>query len=188
MFIAPQSDFEAATLSTAIAAPLRGPSGLTTGTMVETDRGFFDVVHLIEGMKLYTYDGGLVELLSVARPALTGARTLGVRVAPGQLDNDAALILPAAQHVLVETGRFDETVGAPLALARVGALVGLEGFAPSAVRDKELVTLGFAEEEVIYAQSGTLIHCTGQTTRGTAEFYPMLDDSFARAMMADRLG
>ena len=71
-----------------------------------------------------------------------------------------ALTLLADQGVLVESDAACEMYGDPFAVVPAHALEGVRGIRREAPQHRvELITILFAEEQVIYAEGGALLHC-----------------------------
>lgn len=61
---------------------------------------------------------------------------------------------------MVESDAVSDIYGDPFAVAPAQALVGLRGIHRAPPQEQlELVMIGFADEQVIYAEGGALIHC-----------------------------
>lgn len=155
--------------------------GLTAGTMLDTSAGWRPVESLHIGDRVQSLDGGAARVVALDRQTLAGGASL-VHLPGGALDNCTALTLLPEQPVLVDT--FD-SMEAPFALMPASALVGFRGAEMRVFRRSvEVVMPIFAEEEVIWAQSGLLLHCAG--TREEASFFPRLDMLEAKALLAWR--
>lgn len=140
--------------------------GLLAGTRVASNLGWRAVEALAVGDMVLTFDNGMQEIVEVRRASIwldapdTVAAQWPVVVPVGALDNREELTLLADQGVLVESDAAADIYGDPFAIVPAAALVGLRGIhraAPS--QYVELIMIYFAEEQVIYAEGGALIHC-----------------------------
>lgn len=161
-------------------------TGLVAGTKVETDRGWTDVARLNRGDKVYTLDGGLARILGLDRRSAT-VRTL--RVPGGMLDACSDIDLLPRQPVLIETLDDPEIGGAPFVLVPAEALSVLPHLSQGEMA-AEIVTPLFADEEVVFANSGVLLRCPG-VIEGAGpmtmdSFFPTLDLPEARAFLRRR--
>jgi hypothetical protein len=163
------------------AAPVS--SGLVAGTRVETETGWRAVETLRAGQRLYTQDGGLQPVLRVERSFLMPGCAARLLCLPGgSFGACADLRLLAGQHVLIDTR--DPRPEAALALAPAAALDGIMGcMAISLDEVLEVVTPVFAEEEVIFANTGVRLVCPGLDA--AAGWFPRLDAEAARAVLAE---
>lgn len=161
MFLHPARHFADAAPAPTLPDAATGVAGgiLIAGTMVETASGWRDVVTLRAGDRVQTFDGGLCPLTAadpVALPPEPGR--MAVRIAGGTFGACADLaLLPGAQVLIRTAARLPE---AARALVPALALRGLPGVTlvplPGAVA---AMRLAFADEEVIWANTGVLLHC-----------------------------
>ena len=140
--------------------------GFISGTRVASSLGWRAVEALAPGDKVLTFDNGMQTLVEVKRAVVwvdaisVPKQHWSVFVPKGALNNQSALTLMPEQGVIVESDVADEAVGDPFAVIEARDLVGLRGIErvePGAY--VEVVTLVFAEEQVVYAEGGTLVHC-----------------------------
>jgi hypothetical protein len=124
--------------------------------MVETDRGFVQARHIKPGDMVYTLDGGAQEVLSVKQsiPRLTSL----VHVPAGALGNDDDLMLPADQKVGLELDAIERLFDVPTAVTKVISLVGYNGISAAMPEKMARIFITFAEEEMIWAECGMLVH------------------------------
>lgn len=138
--------------------------GLTGATLLETDQGWRPVDALTVGDAVYTFDGGLRRIEAVRRHFLTAAALADcgarpVRIAGGTMDACSDLVLMPGQGVLRPTDARRAGGGEHLLVA-ARDLTAMPGVAPWARQAPLALTeLGFAEEEVVWANSGVLLHC-----------------------------
>ena len=195
MFMQNQKDFAVATNAAAMidleavmfpAALTR--SGLIEGTRVEAADGWRAVETLMRGDAVYTLDGGLRQITAIHRKDVLPARAL--RVPGGALDNCSEITLLPGQHVLVEDDRAEDVFGSPLAMIPAAALAGYRGieWLNWQGAKAEIVTLEFEEEEVVYANTGMLLHCPEASQlalpRPISKFFNVLAMADAREMVA----
>lgn len=178
MFLHPARHFDIA----APAVPAVPQGGLLlAGTRVETDRGWRDVTALRAGDRVQTFDGGLRPLAAVERVRLApDPERLALRIPGGRLGACADLTLLPGCRVLLATGaRRPEAARALVAARALRALPGVTSVPmPGAVAAVRPV---FADEEVIWANTGVLIHCPGPD--GSDQF-PALAAAEAHALVA----
>lgn len=142
-------DFDAATPVTS------QQTGLTAGTLVDTTQGWLAAEGLRIGTGVHTIEGGARPILALDRRVLA-VGTLVVRLPGGSFDNCSDLdLLPDQMLVL------DDHDGLHLHCA-AGTLVGRRGAKFVRLeRALECVTPIFAEDEVIWTNSGTRLFCPG---------------------------
>ncbi|MEL6463841.1 MAG: Hint domain-containing protein [Pseudomonadota bacterium] len=140
--------------------------GLLSGTRVATSMGWRAVEALAVGDLVLTFDAGLQSLVEVRREMFWTADAPApavydsVFVPAGALGNSADLELLPDQGVLVESDAACDVYGDPFAVVSAKSLEGYRGIHRVAPRTQiEVVTLVFAEEQVIYAEGGALLHC-----------------------------
>ncbi|MDO9526479.1 MAG: Hint domain-containing protein [Gemmobacter sp.] len=169
----------AARLFTRRHIPSPDPSGLIAGTRVETETGWQAVETLHPGMRVHTLDGGLRPLVRVDRASLPAGSARVFRVPGGAFGACADLMMLAGQHLLMQTG--DPRPECARALVPAAALDGIQGCAPiQSTHPVDIVTLTFADEEVIYANTGVRVVCPGDKA---ADWLPRLDGDTARVML-----
>ena len=170
-----------------VPAPILG--GIVAGTLVEGECGWVAAETLQIGDRLQTLDGGLARIHALDRRKLTPqAETSLIHVPGGTHDACSDLWLVPGQHILVDTVN-DHT--APWLLVPAIALT-----CDSAVRHSfpdtqiEIITPLFADEEVIFANTGVMLHCPsvidGAGRYPDNSFFPRLDAATARAFLQKR--
>lgn len=167
-------------------------SGLVAGTLVETAAGWQPVEALQPGDALHTLDGGLARILRLdCRSMQPAPETTLILVKGGTFDTCSDMVLVAGQHLLIDTLDDPAMNGAPFALVPARALLGCDGVQRrSLTAPIRIITPIFADEEVIYANSGALIHCPGLVDGAQSypenSFFPVLDTTTARAFLNRR--
>ncbi|MGL6210880.1 MAG: Hint domain-containing protein [Paracoccaceae bacterium] len=167
-------------------------SGILAGTLVETAKGWQAVETLRMGDLVQSFDGGLVKVLGLDRRTLRPEMGQALITVPGgAFDACSDLQLLPGQHVLVDTFGDACLPDDAFALIPAVSLVGHHGCTRRyTLRDIEVVTPMFAEEEVIWANSGLLIHCPGIATgagrRPASDFFTRLDVTGAHGLLARR--
>ena len=166
-------------------------TGIVAGTLVETALGWRDVATLRIGDVVQTLDGGLARIHGLDRRVLQpAAETALIHVPGGCHDACSDLWLVPGQHLLIDTLE-DAAIGAPFALVPALALTS----DPRVRRDfptkpVEVITPLFADEEVVFANSGVLIHCPGVMDGAGRypenSFVPRLDMLAARGFLKCR--
>ncbi len=141
-------------------------SGLVAGTKVATPMGWRAVEGVIAGDKVLTFDQGMQTVVEVRRSALwRGERRCPpafwpLEVPAGALGNRDVMWLLPQQAVVVESDAAEACLGDPFALMPANALSGLRGIAPvQPHREIEIITLHFADDQVVFANSGALFFC-----------------------------
>lgn len=151
----------------------RQAAGLTSGSLVETAVGWRAVETLVPGDQVHTFDGGLRGIRRIERRGLPLGPKALVRVPGGVLNACADLLLPRDQVVLLQTPEAAAVLGNPLTLVPAAALVGHRGIGWKVARlPAALFRLVFDEEEVVFVNSGVLIHCPADAS---PSFFPALD-------------
>jgi hypothetical protein len=138
-------------------------TGLLADTMIETQRGWQPAEALRLGDRIQTVDGGAAPVLGLDRQWVTPETgTHLVHVPGGTIDNDADLALLSGQHVLMDTLGDAMLPDAALVLIPATALIGWRGVRRVAcMAEMEIITPLFADEEIIYANTGALLRCPG---------------------------
>ncbi len=172
-------------------APDVAAPGVLAGSLVETGSGWRPVESLTQGTLVATWDGGFSPVLRVERQHLWPAPEVEVIHVPGgALDTCTEFSLLPGQYVFVASAVAEEVLGTGGALVPAAALVGHFGITRRRLfRPAEAVTLRFAAEEIIYVNSGALVHCTaggaeGRPASTPPEYFEMLDEDRAQAMLA----
>ncbi|WP_300519407.1 Hint domain-containing protein [Aliiroseovarius sp.] len=165
---------------------IRARGGLVAGTRLEAADGWRPVERLMRGDAVYTLDGGLRQIIDIKREDLIPPRR--IMVPGGALDNCAGMALLPGQHVLIEAGIAEDAFGSPLVLLPAAALAGYRGIHWQEGQDRvEIVTLGFEEDEVVYGNTGALLHCPATTCMGESapqsDFFTVLGMKQARALV-----
>lgn len=199
MFIYPESTFSATrhpVPQSMSALPMA--TGIVAGSLIETSQGWRPVETLRVGELVLTYDGGAQAVAALRRTG-TGAAPRsqpgpGLILAPGgALDNCADLLLAPDQPVLIHSPAAEAVLGAPGALVKARRLVGFRGIRrapPTAPR--ALIALAFETEEMVFVNSGALLHCPARAQGAGAPlaeggladgFFPVLDAGRTRALL-----
>lgn len=145
--------------------------GMVEGTRIASSLGWRPVEALAVGDMILTFDNGMQPIIEVRRQTLwidanvVPRSQWPVMVPRGALGNGRDLMLMADQGVVIESDVADEALDDPFAVLRASALSGLRGVRRVDPGMKvELVTLVFAEDQVVYAEGGVLIHCPPSIT------------------------
>lgn len=144
--------------------------GLMAGTKVASNLGWRVIEALTVGDMVLTFDHGMQEIVEIRRHTFwtdapdTHRAQWPVIVPAGALDNRDEMVLLADQGVLVESDAASDIYGDPFAVVPAHALEGVRGITRAApARQIELIAVYFAQEEVIYAEGGALVHCPANT-------------------------
>ncbi len=169
------------------AAPDFSDGGMLAASLVETPQGWQPVGNLARGSLVQTYDGGLCAVTGVERRHLwPAAGAVLIHVPGGALDTCSDLWLMPGQAVLIAAPAVEDVLEAAAALIPARALAGFRGASlRPLVRPVEVISLCFASDEVVYVNSGAMIHCpAGGNGHASDDFFPRLDGNRAGAMLA----
>lgn len=142
-------------------------------TMLETPRGWTAVSELAPGDEVATLDGGFAPLAWIGR---SQPMTRGLLVPAGAIDNCSDVILPDDTLVGIEAPLSFEATSDHVSLPLV-AFEGLRGIRRPDGDAGQFRILGFETEEMIWAQTGMLVHAR-----------PMADAFFQTLRFADARG
>jgi hypothetical protein len=154
------------------AGPLAGKvlteivSGLVAGTKVATQIGWRDVAGVAVGDKVLTFDGGMRTVASIDRQIIatmgeyTHCNAWPLLVPTEALGNRDPMIILPQQSIMIESDVAEEVFDDPFAMIPALALEGFRGIkrVPPATQI-EIVTLVFAQDEVVFCDIGALIFC-----------------------------
>lgn len=156
--------------------------GVMAGTKVASNLGMKAVEEVKVGDKVLTLDHGMQIVTEVRSHAFwvntrsTRLALLPVHVPVGALGNRAPLTLRADQGVEVESDALADVFGQSSFIIPARALIGQRGIRHEAPDGRvEMITLCFAQDEVIYAEAGAAIHCP--TSDKTATNMLSLEDA-----------
>ena len=140
--------------------------GLMAGTRVASNLGWRAIDALAVGDKVLTFDNGMQTITEIRRSHVwldapeTEEALWPVVVPEGVLGNREELVLLPDQGVMVESDVAQDTNGDPFAILTALSLEGYRGIhRRQPLHRVELTAVYFADEEVIYAEGGALIHC-----------------------------
>lgn len=166
-------------------------TGLIAGTFLETKSGWQPVETLAIGDVVQTLDGGLARILALDRRGFRPeTETAPLLIPGGSFDACSDLLILPGQHLLLDT-LDDAAVDAPFAMVPALALQGRAGVRRQvSAQDLHIITPLFADEEVVYANTGVLLHCPGLLDGANrypdTSFFPRLDAACARAFLTRR--
>jgi hypothetical protein len=166
-------------------------TGLIAGTLVETKTGWHPVESLAIGDAVQTLDGGLARIMALDRRSFRPeVETAPLLIPGGSFDACSDLLILPGQHLLLDT-LDDVATDAPFAMLPALALQGRAGVRrQTTAAILQVITPLFADEEVVYANSGVLLHCPGIMDGANrypdASFFPCLEPVLARAFLARR--
>ncbi|MEP3845446.1 MAG: Hint domain-containing protein [Paracoccaceae bacterium] len=145
--------------------------GFVAGTKIACQLGWRAADALAAGDMVFTFDNDMQPVIDVRREThwidadFIPVAHWPILVPAAALGNQNSMLLMADQGIVLESDLADVEYDDPFAVIRAKDLVGLRGIERKAPKARiEIVTLGFAEEQVIYAQGGALIHCPKSTT------------------------
>ncbi len=165
------------TFSPAITSAPRGHRAtLSAQTLLETPTGWTSVDTLQAGDKVATLDGGFAPIAAISRPDRHAPL---VHVPGGVLSTCSDIALPGdARIALTPPARWSQ---APVVSVPVKALSGWHGIRPTLFAGPDLTTLHFENEEMVFAQTGLMIHAHD----GSPDpFFPTLTYGDTRALLA----
>lgn len=167
-------------------------TGIVAGTLVETAHGWADVASLRIGDAVQTLDGGLSRILGLDRRSLRPEPETSLILIPGGChDACSDILLLPGQHILKDTLDDETCHGAPFVLLPAFAMTVdrtvTRHFPQTMV---EVITPLFADEEIVFANSGVLLHCPGVIDGAgrppVNSFFPRMDSVEARAFLTRR--
>lgn len=144
-------------------------TGIVAGTKVATPIGWRPVEAIAVGDSVLTFDGGMRPVLSVSRNVVWTSHDTDVcdwplQVPAAALGNREPMQLLPGQAVMIESDAAEDLFGDPFALIPAAALDGFRGITPVAPPARiEVVTLVFAQDEIVFANVGALFHCPAAT-------------------------
>lgn len=149
---------------------------LTLGadTMLETPAGWLPVEQLAAGDAVATLDGGFTPIQSIADS--TSAPM--IHVPGGTLSACSDCSLPVHTRVALEQPAH--LGDAPVVSVPLLALVGWRGIRHAVTHAAGLATLTFDDEEMIFAQTGLLLHAA---TPNQDSFFERLDHDQTRTLL-----
>lgn len=136
-------------------------TGLVAGTLVETATGWQPVERLSVGDAVHTLDGGLARILGLDRRSLHPDQAAALLIPGGSFDACSDLMVLQGQHILLDTLDDADLGAAAFALVPAAAFLGAGARRVHLTAPVEVVTPLFADEEILYANSGVLLHCPG---------------------------
>lgn len=156
---------------------------MTAGTLVETQSGWMPVERLSLGDQVYTFDGGLVPIANLRQTRLAAGTQLW-HVPGGALNNCSDLYLTQDQHVMIFDDNAEDLYDTPYVLVPATALQGFRGTRQTdAVAGTVAVEMTFDADEVVFANTGTLIRCAAQSGESD-DFFRVLTNAEARILLA----
>jgi hypothetical protein len=136
--------------------PAPKATGLSSSCLIDTPQGWMAAKDLRIGMRVHSLDGGEALILGLDRRPV--ADHPAIEIAGGVAGNCANLLLPLGQHLLMDTLQDPEYPDAEVLLVPAEAWLGQPGVWTTTLRD-ELVTPLFADEEILWVNSGSLVYC-----------------------------
>ena len=182
-------DFTRTAAPASITAIIPAPAmtGLSSGCLVDTPTGWVAAADLRIGMRVHSLDGGEVMILGLDRTPVVNQAA--VFIGGGVAGNCADLLMPMGQHLLVDTLEDTTYPDAEVVLVPAEAWLGQPGVREITLTD-ELTTPLFADEEILWINSGTLIHCPsvafGAGLVPDSPFFDRLSLDAARAFLMRR--
>ena len=142
--------------------------GILSGTLIAAEAGWCAVETLCPGDLVLTFDGGPVPIVEIHHAQASVPQGdwpmmhWPMQVPKGVLGNRSALRVLPGQLVMLESDLAETMFGDPFALVPARALEPWRGIAPCPPRTTEAAFgLVFETEQLVYANSGVLLHCPG---------------------------
>lgn len=174
-----------------------GQAGITAGTRLETIHGPKPVEDIRTGDLIWTFDNGLQEVQSIQRESgrsrlnTNGSSSRLVWIDAGALDNQAPLVLPPNQPILIESDLAEMAFGDPFAVVTADSLIG-EAFA-CFISDGEVFDtyrIKFSLPQLAYCAGGALVWFdgadTGREVTSPTIGYKIFTDQVGRALAGVR--
>lgn len=181
---------DAAPVMPRLATGLPLSQGFAAVTLVESATGWVPAGALRPGDLVHTFDGGLRPLLRVERHHLASARLRLVRLPGGAFHGADDILLVPGQFLLVDTPHHETCMMGLVAAEAAIGLCGAHWFGMT--QSTEIVSLVFAEDEVVHANGGQLLHCPGAGTGDLGQphdpYFTALPLPEARALLAGWCG
>ncbi|HEY9040027.1 MAG TPA: Hint domain-containing protein [Roseovarius sp.] len=178
-----------------------GETGLLGAVRVATTTGWRSVRRIVPGDRVLTFDCGMQTVAAIqSEPLWEGEAPCPdslwpVEVPAGALGNRNLMYLAADQAVLVESDAAEALTGDPFALIPARSLIGVRGMCRvPPPPDAEVTILQFEVEQIVFANSGAMLHCPPVSTdllgaAATPHHYQLLDretaDIIANALDTD---
>lgn len=150
------------------AATQRIATGLVAGTRFATPNGWRAVEAIAAGDQVLTFDGGFQTVVAVNHGAVWSsisecpAEAQPMNLPAGALGNREAMQLLPEQTIMLESDVAEEAFGDPFVLVPARALEGFRGIERAYQRGEgHLVSLQFAEDQIVFANIGALFFCPG---------------------------
>ncbi len=173
-------------------------TGFSAETYLATENGWVSAALLRPGMRVLTFDSGLVPVSEVQAIAPAAFQDLPradwpLYIPKGTLGNRRPLTLGPEQHVLIESTRAELLLGEAFVLIPAAALEGWRGICRIAPAEVEpLVTVALVSAQILYAEGMTLLHAPNRDGRnalgqegGGGVRYPLLPLPTARALLPE---
>lgn len=140
--------------------------GIVAGTKVATPTGWRAIEAIAPGDMVLTFDGGMQAVVSVQREVIwsdgiaSDPANWPLHVPAGALGNREDMAILPQQAVLVESDAAENIFGDPFAMIPAAALEGFRNITRMAPAERlEIVTLQFAQDEVLFGNIGALFFC-----------------------------
>ncbi len=168
-------------------------AGLVNGTKVETETGWRRVEQLVPGERIHTFDSGPTVLRGVVRASYGADLPMvypeGLTLVPGgALGNCEGFYVLPDQCVMFSGSAVQGMTGQDRALVagrdlaghgQIGLAMPVDGI--------EVFRLMFDDEEVVFANTGVLMHCPAPEHESTTEsHFHVLDTAAAELLMSCR--
>ncbi|MCB1314045.1 MAG: Hint domain-containing protein [Sedimentitalea sp.] len=170
-------------LARAVPMPKRTEiSAFTAGTMLETEAGWTPANAIKPGDKVYTLDGGFAEVTDVITRQIASGTVQHWHVPATALNNCSDLLLTAGQHIAMIEPEVETLFQTHCVLVPVAAMAGFRGIRPvTGYSGAQATELRFDSEEIVYAQTGTLLHVSAGETE---PFFRTLNYGETRALLS----
>ena len=143
--------------------------GLAGSTLLETPDGWVAASDIAAGAEIETFDGGLATVVRAEVVRLENAPL--IHMPGGTFDTCEDLWLLPHQRVMVDFACVEPLFDRPCVLIEARALVGHFGVTRAIpTKSLSLTRITFADEELVYANTGAVLHCPGDRAFGD-DFY-----------------
>lgn len=137
-------------------------NGLLIGTVIATETGWCAVEELTVGDKVLTAHNGLQRITHIQRATVYfgSSRNAPIHLPANALDNRGAVTVLPAQKIVVAKHLTPLNTPCAPALITASNLIGLWGICQQQdARVAEIVTIGFAEDQIVQTSGLVLLHC-----------------------------
>lgn len=158
-------------------------TGIFAGSKVSTPTGWRFVERVEIGDQVLTFDGGMQTVVAVqcetliTRYGANGA-DLVIDIPEQAIGNDTCMTLMPDQDILIARETAEALFGDPYAIVSAQNMVGFRGIRAQAAQSHcKVVKLQFERDELIFANQGALLFCSGASVEASTTGTFVTDDS-----------